>query len=408
MVPEFSRRRVLAAGGLTATALTGGYALADSMDTSVDTPDGWPMARHDPGGRSYAPSAEPPTDGVEVAWKRKFDGRLSLSYSVTPIIADGRVYVIGDALLVAEAASGTVKFRIDRHATAAPAVARARAYDSPTVVLNNSGIEGLHATGGVGLFGQTYGSTRWHHDESSEEIAFFDGNTTQLPPVVADGVVVVPREDRVIACEASSGRVLWQADADTTRPAIRRGIVYVTRYPDGLFGYDLQTGEKRHKREFGDQIPRTVTAGPDTLVVGVRDGLLGVDGDGRVRWRFAPESLSRTTGAVALGDETAYTGFRGTEDDWLVAVDTTDGTERWRSEAAPESWPQFAPPAVTDDTVYVPTQTGEIVALDASDGRVRWRFTGKSEHAVPMSPPALVGETLYVTDDQYVYALEEP
>jgi outer membrane protein assembly factor BamB len=109
---------------------------------------------------------------------------------------------------------------------------------------------------------------------------------------------------------------------------------------------------------------------------------------------------------VALADGVAYAGFRGEDDDWLVALDTADGSEIWRSPAVPESTPQFAPPAVANDTVYVPAEDEGLVAVDAADGSVRWRFDPDGE-PFPFSPAALVGDACYVLGPNHVYALEE-
>jgi len=113
-------------------------------------------------------------------------------------------------------------------------------------------------------------------------------------------------------------------------------------------------------------------------------------------------------GALAVDDGAVYTGINDEEMDRLVALDLADGTELWRSEVAPETAPAFAPPAVADETVYVPTEDGGIVALDATDGSLRWRFEGDGRESLPMSPVAIAEDRLYVADDSYVYALEEP
>jgi outer membrane protein assembly factor BamB len=411
MVPELTRRRLLVAGGLTATALTGGYALADSIDSPQDSPNGWPMARHGPAGRGFSASARPPTDGVTVAWRQPFDGRIGYGYGDSPVVADGRVVALADELLVVDAAGGEVQFRANRRSTAAPAVAPARAYESPTLATSGQrGVTGLHADGGVDLFGSERGLTRWHRDgsETDDATTIFSSSPNTSPLVAVGDTLLVPAGGSLTAVDASDGSVAWQREAGDTRPVVRDGVVYTTRFPDGIVGFDLTTGERQTQFRPGEETVWSVTATPDGLVASTREGLVGCSTDGTVRWRFQPQDLTDSRAAVAVGDGTAYAGLQIGETNTLVAVDTTDGSERWRNDIFPASAPQFAPPAVAERTVYVPTQTEGLLALDATDGRVRWRFESESEQAVPMAPPALAGDRLYTTDAEYVYALEEP
>lgn len=150
-----------------------------------------------------------------------------------------------------------------------------------------------------------------------------------------------------------------------------------------------------------------MTATPDGLVVGTREGLLGLTADGTVRWRYEPADATDARGAVAVDEGAAYTGLEVEGTDVLVAVDTEDGTEQWRSEVNPASLSGTAPPAVAAETVYIPTGTNDLVAVNAATGEVRWRFRGEGDQALPMSPAALVGDSLYVVDSNYVYALAE-
>ena len=409
MVPELTRRRLLAAGGLTATALTGGYAFAARTTEAPNSPSGWPMAQRDPAGRCFAPAATPPEDDVSVAWKRPFDARLGLGYRVTPVVADGRVYALSDELLVCDAASGEVQYRADRSATATPAVAAARAYESPTLAVNDAtGPAGLHAGGGVELFGAQRGLTRWHGVATDDGTTILGTSTEPVPVVAADGTVLSSGGDSLTAIDSGDGTVRWQREAASTRPAVRNGIVYTTRYVGGtVVGFDLTSGEQRREIPLPDRIPWSVTATPEGLVVGTREGLLGLTADGEVRWRYEPPDATDARGAIAVGEGVAYTGLEIEGLDVLVAVDTADGTERWRSDVDPASLSGAAPPAVAANRVYIPTQSGALVAVDAETGEVSWRFQDDGEQPVPMSPAALVGEYLYVIGSNHVYALED-
>lgn len=413
MVPSPNRRRLLAASGTLVGALGSGRLLAAgqfSVNSSLPPPgdpaEAWPMAQHDPAGRSYAPSATPPKDGVSVRWKRKIETTHGFGYRPTPVVADGRVYAVGNELVVLDAASGTVEFRIDRRSRTAPALASARAYRSPTLAVPSAkGVAGLHANGGAEILGFTLGATRW--EALDRETTLFGPEPDTIPPVATGGTVLASSAGDLLAIDASSGALRWRAAMDATRPAVRDETVYVANYPEGVRGYDLASGESRFRAGVEGTEPISVTAGPNQLVVATDDGLAGLSYEGETRWTFAPSDLSRDYGAVALASGVAYAGFRGEEDNYLVAVDVSDGTERWRNAAAPEATPRFAPPSVGDGVVYVPTEDRGLAAIDAEDGRVRWRFGTDTDSFGPWSPAALVGETLYAVGDGHVYALEE-
>lgn len=364
------------------------------------------MARHDPAGRSYAPSARPPRDGVSVRWKRRIEIDTGFGYKPTPVVADGRVYAAGDELLALDAATGAVEFRAPIGSGSSPAIAPARAYRSPTLaVVSRRRTTGLHANGGLDFFGLHVGPTRWNAETTDGPTMSF-GPDSVPPPVAAGETVLAVTPTDLRAIDASNGEVRWRVDADARRPAVRRGTVYVADYANGVRGYDLVTGDRAFAAAVSGTRPLSVTAGSDRLVVATDDGLAGLSYDGTTDWLFAPADLSRDYGAVALADGVAYAGFRGDEDNFLVAVDASTGTERWRSHAAPEATPRFAPPSVADGVAYVPTEDGGLAAVDARDGRVRWRF-GHDGRPGPWSPAALVGETLYAVGNGHVYALEE-
>jgi outer membrane protein assembly factor BamB len=366
------------------------------------------MAQHDPAGQNYAPSATPPKDGAAVRWKREIDIDRGFGYAPTPVVAEGRVYAAGRELLVLDAETGAAEFRVGRRSPTPPAVASARAYRSPTLAVTSSrSVTGLHANGGLKILGTHLGVTRWEGGERDQQTTFFGAETQTSPPVAVGETILVAAANELRAIDASSGKTRWRKDVDSRRPAVRRGTVYVAEYPGGVRGYDLETGESRHDAAVDVAPPLSVTAGPDQLVVATDDGLAGLSYNGETRWEFAPAAFSRDYGAVALAEGVAYAGFRGEEDTYLVAVDAADGSERWRSEVAPEQTPQFAPPAVADGAVYVPTEDGGMAAVDAADGHLRWRFGEDVDTHGPWSPAALVGETLYAIGDGRVYALEE-
>jgi outer membrane protein assembly factor BamB len=419
MVPDISRRTALASGGALAATVLGWRSTGNAggtrpesnspQDVAPETPteiDGWPMSQRDPGGTSYAPEATPPRDDFRVRWTQSLDTELGFHYQPTPIVSDGRVYAVGHELLCADAADGSVLFRISDGARSPPAVATARAYRRPTLAfVDHRGMNGLDSGGGLTVAGQRFGTRRW---QTSRESGFnlFGRPPAMVPPVAADGLVFGHLAGELTAVDASSGEVQWRADNGDRRPAVRDGTVYVAQYPGGIVAFDTQTGEKRTVTSEIDVVPISLTATKDRLVAATDDGVAGVTYDGTLAWEFAPDDLSRDRGAVAVADGTCYAGFRGEEDNYLLAFDAESGTEKWRISAAPEVSPAFAPPSVANGVVYIPTEDSGFAAVDADDGHVRWRFDPESRHT-PLSPAALVGDLLYVQGEDELYALEE-
>lgn len=87
----------------------------------------------------------------------------------------------------------------------------------------------------------------------------------------------------------------------------------------------------------------------------------------------------------------------------LVALNATEGEERWRF--APEGsdrklGPVYASPVVVDGLVYVGTYTGHIFALEAGTGALRWQFPSaeKPPGAAFVASPVLSGGRLYAAD----------
>lgn len=383
------------------------------------------MAQHDPGGTSYAPNASPPKDGVRVRWKQPIE--TSIGVSPSPIVANGRVYGVGQELVCVTAVEGNCVFRSE-HNAGPPAVAAARAYQSPTLVFPTwDGAIGLNARGGVSIAGMRVGLSRWQASRAERDSRidiFHWSQGHEIPaPVAVDGTVFVTDPGTgsgVMAIDASTGRIRWITPHGRSRPAVRDGTVYVVAFTRtgakaghvGVFGYDTETVKQTFSFYPSGSKARSVTAAPDTLIVGTsRTGMLGVDYNGTRRWKYDPPEFQLRRYAIAVADRVAYAWGGWGPQNWLVAIDTTDGTELWRSDVATETSPlQYRSPAVANGVLYVPTGSGkdggELVAVDTTTGRVRWRFS-TGERGSWLSPAALAGETLYTLGNNHLYALEE-
>lgn len=367
------------------------------------------MEQCDPGGTSYAPAATPPKDGARVRWKQQVETMHDFDFfNTTPLVANGLVYGVGQELVCVDSESGETVFRADDSFAGPPALADVRAYRSPTLAFGTgTGAVGLNAHGGLSVGGVRIGLARWQAGRTEGSGGLFDFEPSGTVPVAAKGTVFVTTGSGLLAIDASSGRVRWRAKRGVRRPAVHSGTVYIARgYSGGVLGYDIETGERTFSIPLSAS-PTSVTATTDRLIVRTTHGLVGIDYDETRRWRYTPDNRGWERGGVAVADGVAYTGFDDEKGDMLVAIDTTDGTELWRSEAAPEqSNGRYASPSVANGVVYVPTEGNELVAVDTTDGHVRWRFT-LTDDFIGWSPIALAGESLYALGNGHLYALEE-
>lgn len=383
------------------------------------------MEQGDPGGTGYAPDASPPTDGIRVRWKQSLDTTDGYG-AFPPIVANGLVYSVGRELLCVTAADGTVVFRAN-HSTGPLALATARAYDTLTLIYPTwDGAIGLNAGGGISVGGLRTGLSRWKtsYRRGGVSIPTGRGSREIAAPIAANDTVFLADPGTgtgLMAISASTGQIRWyrpdgqRYPALGGRPAVRDETVYIVGTAEsgyvGLFGYDIETGAQTFSFTSSDYMLGSVTAAPDGLIVGSRndDVLVGLDYTGTIRWEYNPDELQLKRRAFAVADEVAYALFEG-ERTRLVAIDTTDGTELWRSGVGKLLELQRASPAVANGVVYVPTGAtngdGGLAAIDATTGRIRWQFSPGNRMSI-LSPAALVGKTLYTVGNGYLYALEE-
>ncbi|SFB83897.1 Outer membrane protein assembly factor BamB, contains PQQ-like beta-propeller repeat [Halobiforma haloterrestris] len=408
-----SRRRVLAGGTLGLAGVVGGVRSLERpvpLDTGGNSAFDWPMARYDPVGTGYNPDASGPRDDVEIVWQQ--DTETPMYGQTPPILVGETLYAIGRQSLVAfDRDTGEIRFTRDGQYWSTPARAAARAYRSDTLVVSGrAGLLGLSAGGGYEVGGRSIGAERWH--SHGRETRRWSSSTPREPsPVTVDetAYAVVPDTDRVVAVDASSGRVRWERtigdprSIGTNRPAVRDGTVYVSSRPGDVVAVDAETGETRWSvrpephadsaLQYRNFHPPTVTdAG---LVIPDQNGVVLLDpSDGSVRWEYV-HGGNATDGSAAVADGTVFvTDGAGS----LHAIDLESGEREWTADYGPDT-----DPVVADGVVYLGYQVSELVAIDAETGDRRWTYEGATYFTQP-----IVGDgTLYVLTDEGLLALEE-
>ncbi|PCR91198.1 PQQ-binding-like beta-propeller repeat protein [Natrinema ejinorense] len=408
-----SRRRVLAVGGLALTGIIGGTHRLDrpvSAATASDTD--WPMARYDAAGTGYNPAASGPKDGVTIRWEREPDA--TVRGPAPPTLRGGTLSVVGRTSLIAlERPSGRLQYERDGYSyLSSPTWANATAYRTATLAVRGiDGIYGLQAGGGYDVFGRSVGLERWHAPGQPPPIKRI-ANPTAPAPVAVDGVIysVVPETNRVVALDASSGRVRWEIEIGeglhtANRPAVRDGTVYVTCGAGHVVAVDAETGDRRWDGrvepldpddEFVARQSNPPTATSAGLVVPNRRAvtLLEPGGDD-IRWEYVHDGVA-SHGSVAVADGTVYATDG---DESLHAIDLETGDEVWTAE-----YTRDVHPVVADGVVYVADfWLPELHAFDAETGDRRWTY----ELSHGPSQPIVGDGALYVVAHGRVLALEE-
>jgi len=263
---------------------------------------------------------------------------------------------------------------------------------------------------------------------------YFD--RTFVGPVVADGVVVVGEDTH--AGFRSGGERVWSREDSTFRPldtvgglalgaSDREGAEIAAVDPaDGTLAWGA--APDGWSNDGARAVRDAVAAGPGVVAVSANSRLAGVDADGSVRWTADAEwdthgpgrpslatdvsTVVAASGAVAgfdaatgerrwrrvlpdfatdvtVADGVAVVSVEGDTpkvDSWdepggVIAYDTDDGTERWRT---PLDAPAAAP-GTGLGSVVVGTEAGTLVGLDREDGAVEWRRpVGDAVHAPPV------------------------
>lgn len=259
-------------------------------------------------------------------------------------------------------------------------------------------------------------------------------STVHYTPAVVDGTVYAGTGDgTVYALDAADGTPRWSFDPENEVP-IRASPLVIddTVYVPSLDGhvYALRTVDGRERWRFGFDIEKGLMGFPsspafddNTLYVGSShlleqpqdegggniyenkerfeefdaEGFVhAVDSaDGTEKWRVAFDHLVET--ATTVYDGTVYAG---SWDRTVRALDTADGTERWRFNTKDVV---HSTPAIANDTLFVADWSGQVYALSVSDGSVKWRFAAGGSVQTPL---AVASGTVYIgSDDSTLYAI---
>lgn len=236
-------------------------------------------------------------------------------------------------------------------------------------------------------------------------------------PVAAGGQVVVVGDRSVVALDAVTGDVRWEASRSggPAGPAAVAGDLVIHGSGEGfaasVVGRALADGRERWRFRTGAAALGGLTADGDRVYVGTRAGevvaLRLTDGD--AAWRFRTSGRVETAPAVAEGRVVVVAeNFRSGEAS-VVALEAETGRRAWTfSPEGPSVGASSA--AIAGGEVFVGLGDGQVHALDLRTGAERWAvpvlatsFSARAftAEAVPAAPGDLV-----ISDLAHVYRLD--
>lgn len=272
----------------------------------------------------------------------------------------------------------------------------------------------VYVTGdsGVRAVDDATGAVRWNSTEfRAEDIAIADGTLYATGERDSDAAIV--------ALDTTDGSERWNETLGHTEfqtPRVANGVLLVD-YEDRVRAYDADSGGFLWQSDSADEGQGGGIAVSDGTVYlpveidsgGTLTGLIALNvSDGSERWRFEVDGAMEMTPTVANG--TVYVGKGDEErtddpDPRLYALDTEDGSIRWAYDA-------YATPhgvAVANGTVYA-ANGNSVRALDEATGESVWTFRGDgNDHSnrVDTNPPVVANGVVYITDDHgFVYGLD--
>ncbi len=200
----------------------------------------------------------------------------------------------------------------------------------------------------------------------------FGGMGFEGTPIVVDQTVYLGDVDgRFLALSLADGKTVWEKkfSAGFLAPAAYHdGKVYIGDYEGTLHAMSAKDGAPLWTFKTTAQIDAGASFFGSNVLITSEDGILYClkESDGQLVWKYETGDQLRC-GATLAENNT----FLGGCDGKLHIVDLTKGTSA--HEPAPLEAPTGSTPAVSGDTVVVPTHAGDLFGLKAKDGTQIWK-----------------------------------
>jgi len=407
-----SRRRIVIWIGLAAVALlaagAGAYVLLSGGDVSnpdvefraepTETPApepaqtrgddfAWPIYGYTPTRRHYLPASK----SLRPPFKRRWSWDANSLLEFTPVIAEGKLFVIKNngAVYALTKRTGRVRWRRDlgRLAASAPAYANGRIY--VTILQRNGSKNGL-----IAALRAKDGARLWTKPLPSR---------TESSPLFADGRIYFGSEDgTVYALRARDGGVIWRykaAGAVKGGLALADGKLYFGDYGGRVHAIRESSGKRvwsvgTHGSRFGTssgQFYATPTLAYGRVFIGNTDSNVYSfsAASGKLAWRTGTGGYVYASAAVAQVPGGKPTVYVGSYDARFYALDAKSGKVRWKHKAPGRI--SGAATVVGDIVYFGDLKSRTTTGLGARTGRKVFRF-GRGG----FNPVVADGRNLYV------------
>jgi outer membrane protein assembly factor BamB len=392
-----SRRRIVIWLGLATVLLlaagAGAYALLSGGDVSnpnvefraepTDTPAPepaktseadfvWPLYGYSPERRQYLPASKL----VRPPFKRRWSWNAHSLLEFTPVIGEGRAYVIKNNASVYAIATRTGKpvwaRNLGRLAASAPAYGGGRIY--VTILKRGGGSNG----GRVASLRAKDGKVIWSKPLPSR---------TETSPLLSGGRVYIGSEDgTVYALRASDGGVLWRfkaAGAVKGGIALADGKLYFGDYSGRMYCIRQSSGKRvwskgTHGAHFGTssgQFYASPAIAYGRVYIGNTDSNVYSfsAATGKLAWRTGTGGYVYASAAVAQVPGGKPTVYVGSYDSNFYALDARSGKVRWKRKAPGRI--SGAATVVGDIVYFGDLHSRTTTGLGARTGRKVFRYT---------------------------------
>lgn len=205
------------------------------------------------------------------------------------------------------------------------------------------------------------------------------------PSAAGDVVYAAGHGGDLVALQAASGKILWQAKSRKAiggGPGVGHGLVVVGTADGEVAAFDQGTGVSRWTTFVGGEVISAPAIAPDAVVVRTVGGrLIGLAlADGKEIWREEqqlPKLTLRGAATPVVAGNTAYCGF---DNGRVLAVQSGNGEVVWDALVAPARGRTElerlvdidSPLKVSGNDVFVAGFQGRIAMLSMDNGQAWW------------------------------------
>ena len=360
-----------------------------------------------------------PSGGPRVVWQKQVGEGFS-----GPVVAEGRVILfhrIANLEIVEslDARTGASQWKVEYPTTYRDDFGFDEGPRAVPVVANGT-VYTFGAQGQLHAISLTTGVQIWSEDTAKRfgvAKGFFGAAGS---PLVEDGRVIANIGGRgagVVAFDAKTGKVLWQATDDEASYSSpvgatfggKRSAIFLTR--SSLMGLDPATGQIQFQRRWRARLAASVNAATplvvgDLIFVSAEYGpgaaVMRVEGSKLTDLWASDEVLTNHYATSVYRDGFLY-GFHGRQEfgPSFRAVEFRTGKVRWSQD-------QFKAGSVTlaGDRLLIMRETGELILAPASPDSFKPIARAQVLPATVRAFPALAGGLLYVRNEKTLVCLD--